>query len=1135
MRLSKFFLQAVLAGVLGLSAQAASYGSKGRPTIWKQGNGHSVLLNVFGDEMYARSETLEGYTILFNKASKTYFYAQKSWDGTLFETHVPADERPPEGIKKHLTASKQQVDTIVAANKKQFDIGREARWRKRVQEARFGAAPAGQLRAAPVAGKIQGLTILVQFPDDLLTVENDAVPFPTTAAKMQRFFNADATNPYTDDGNAGSVRQYFLDQSAGKMDYTQIITPIVTLPRSRAYYNEVGGEEFGSAVFAGREIVRDAVRVLQSQGFNFSGLTTRGDGEAIATNVFFAGQDSGAWTIGLWPHAAAMDQPIEVASGIALMNYQITNIEDNRPTIGTFIHESGHLVLDFPDLYDYGDESWGLGLHCLMSAGNHADNGKTPTPINLAFKEIVGWAKVTPLSPATAVTKSLPSTGNVGYRYQNPKNPEESFIVENRGPGDKWAAAAPDHGLMIWHVDNLVDGNDFEMMTSGAHYQVSLEQSDGRFDLESGVNPGDSSDAFDLTSPVFSDDSAPNANWWTGTVDSGGQSESFDRSGIEIKAMSNPGSNIDVRFGPLPQNRILITSPNNRETVFRGATVPIMWDASISGNVRIELLQENAERSVALVIAREVTNSGLFQWNVPSDLRPRQYRIRISSIQNPVATSDVTDQPITVALGSFPQQGLLPVGWVRPANMQGSWHVTSDARYEGKLSIKSGAISDGEKAGISYTSDFAGGVVSFYVKVSSETGFDKFRFMIDGTPVQIGGAATYLSGDVDWQYVSAMVPAGRHTLTWLYAKDDSYAAGSDAAWIDGVVIPRESQEITVSKKSGENLRSDRSEIRFAPVPLTRSSRWQTIRIKNTGRADLRGIATAVAGRHQADFVVTKPGKEVLAKGESTTFRVKFAPKKARKSKAVLRIFSNDSDEGTFSIALAGRGKGLPELRVFQPKGNRLRDGKNTIAFGSQAVGSVPEMRVFTLTNTSRNLLKNLQLGKSGANAGQFRLGPLGVTELAQGESTTFRVYFMPKTVGTFTAKLQIFSNDYRRSPFDVKLTGRGVPRGTSQPAAALAISPADVDSAAFSGGTGGVVSGDQGLVLLDGGKFNTLAVEKPSANAEILIEVSGDRVNWFSGPDFTTTLRDNDSLLKVRDNVPLENSKRFIRSRMRGE
>ena len=71
-----------------------------------------------------------------------------------------------------------------------------------------------------------------------------------------------------------------------------------------------------------------------------------------------------------------------------------------------------------------------------------------------------------------------------------------------------------------------------------------------------------------------------------------------------------------------------------------------------------------------------------------------------------------------------------------------------------------------------------------------------------------------------------------------------------------------------------------------------------------------------------------------------------------------------------------------------------------------------------------------------------------------------------------------------------------------------------------------------GQEWIDGLKFLTLSVEKSSlpAGSKPRVEVSSNLVDWFSGRTHTTTLTDNETFLKVRDNTPLvPGRKRYIR------
>ena len=73
--------------------------------------------------------------------------------------------------------------------------------------------------------------------------------------------------------------------------------------------------------------------------------------------------------------------------------------------------------------------------------------------------------------------------------------------------------------------------------------------------------------------------------------------------------------------------------------------------------------------------------------------------------------------------------------------------------------------------------------VSFYYRVSSESNYDKFHFLVDSVSV------FNASGEVDWTRAAFAISAGSHTLTFRYAKDYSVSSGSDCAWIDNVTVP----------------------------------------------------------------------------------------------------------------------------------------------------------------------------------------------------------------------------------------------------------------------------------------------------------------------------------------------------------
>ena len=127
-----------------------------------------------------------------------------------------------------------------------------------------------------------------------------------------------------------------------------------------------------------------------------------------------------------------------------------------------------------------------------------------------------------------------------------------------------------------------------------------------------------------------------------------------------------------------------------------------------------------------------------------------------------------------------------------------AWEVVGENPYEGNYCARSSAIQDGESTMLYIDLNIASeGEVSFYYKVSSESGYDKLHFRIDD--VDKGN----WSGEVGWSQASFPLTPGTHRLQWVYSKDVYVSSGSDCAWIDNVVFPA-AQLITMATETFVN-------------------------------------------------------------------------------------------------------------------------------------------------------------------------------------------------------------------------------------------------------------------------------------------------------------------------------------------
>jgi M6 family metalloprotease-like protein len=303
-----------------------------------------------------------------------------------------------------------------------------------------------------------------------------------------------------------------------------VVTAYYTAAHHQSYYTDPS-IAYGARA---RELIQEALDHLVAQGFDFSALSSDSGGYVYALNVFYAGPCVNNWKKGLWPHSSALLTPYQAAPGKRFSDYQITDM-GNELTLGTFCHENGHMICDFPDFYDYGYESYGAGNYCLMAFGGSDE--KNPVHVGAYLKNEAGWTtSIIPITSDSDVTATISAGQNQFYIHA--KNNTEYFIIENRQQQGR-DASLPDGGLAIWHIDERGSNNN-EQMTPIAHYECSLEQADNGFHLERKVNMGDSEDLFG--SPYyaeFSDDTAPSSKWWDGRS-----------SYLTIKEISVPGPNM---------------------------------------------------------------------------------------------------------------------------------------------------------------------------------------------------------------------------------------------------------------------------------------------------------------------------------------------------------------------------------------------------------------------------------------------------------------------------------------------------------------------------------------------------------------------------------------------------------------
>lgn len=382
---------------------------------------------------------------------------------------------------------------------------------------------ARRVARAPVIGTRQALVLLVDFPDQAAT------------QNQQHFIDMlFSTGTYP----TGSLRDFYREASYGKLTMAGTVAgsggPTIgwfRAPRPKTYYTN-GNNGFGAYPQNAQRLVEEIVDIANGV-VNFSTFDNDGDGTVDALVIIAAGQ--GAEVTGnpddIWSHQWAISP--KTVDGVQVSRYFMAP-EDGR--VGVMSHELGHLLLGAPDLYDTDYSSRGTGRWDLMAGGSWNNGGDTPAHPVAWVKASVGWLDPVVVTSGTQdVTIPPYATNPVAYRLPvdgNASSPEY-FLVSNRQQAG-FDAFLPGSGCCIEHVDERQNNN-----TDETHYLVDIEQADGTQDLNKNVNSGDATDVFpNGAGPgALTDTTTPNSKTYAGT-----------NSGISITNIQRSGSDILARL-----------------------------------------------------------------------------------------------------------------------------------------------------------------------------------------------------------------------------------------------------------------------------------------------------------------------------------------------------------------------------------------------------------------------------------------------------------------------------------------------------------------------------------------------------------------------------------------------------------
>jgi M6 family metalloprotease-like protein len=305
-------------------------------------------------------------------------------------------------------------------------------------------------------------------------------------------------------------------------------------------------------------LIQDAITAAAAY-VNFATYDTNADGritgDELAVIVFAAGYEnayggSAAPTPNVWGHANwgqnfTIPGSTKKIDGYTLMGEIHGNgTANHQATLGIVVHELGHLMLQWPDLYDIDGSSQGIGAWCLMSSGSWGyatgqDQGATPVMPSAYLRNKNGW--VTPITASGSVSLTASGAGlatatasNTVVKMATNGATTEYFLMENRqaqgyDQGFQGLITGFGGGLAIWHIDDSISCASNSCNANDSHRMVNLEAADGWTGASS---RGAKTNLWYSGNGVsFNSTSTPNSNLYSGSS-----------SGVSVSGVSASGT-----------------------------------------------------------------------------------------------------------------------------------------------------------------------------------------------------------------------------------------------------------------------------------------------------------------------------------------------------------------------------------------------------------------------------------------------------------------------------------------------------------------------------------------------------------------------------------------------------------------
>lgn len=398
----------------------------------KQSDGSSLVVTRVGADHLLYYVTSDGIPV-FPNGSGDYCYAEFDDDGNVTAS----------GTIAHEASARTAAENFAAAEKRENFYG----FVRMRGLSRYGV---GSLASASIKsmGDVSVAVILAEFQDLSFKAEND----------VERFHNHFNASSYTQEGGAGSVRDYFIAQSDSLFRPSFDIVAKVKVSQNGSYY----GRNSGGNDMRARAYISEATDSAIAKGVDFSKYLND-KGELFVIVIFpghgeqVSGESTQLWASYYYSMSHTTGN-VKLTSGLVMDELADYGTGEMFDGIGTLCHEFSHAI-GLPDFYNTTSARniFGMDAWSIMDYGQFNNMSRTPVGYTSYEREFMGWLKIDTLYDIKQKVSIAPlhsSGGNRAYRILNPadKTGNEYYLLENR-QNSPWYMKLYGEGMLVLHVD----------------------------------------------------------------------------------------------------------------------------------------------------------------------------------------------------------------------------------------------------------------------------------------------------------------------------------------------------------------------------------------------------------------------------------------------------------------------------------------------------------------------------------------------------------------------------------------------------------------------------------------------------------------------------------------------------------